>query len=67
MEKYRYKMFKDTCLVALKRKDQNPRILDPEILIYLILKSSFNGFKMNSPNAEAYNHTNSKIIRIGIA
>jgi hypothetical protein len=46
-------MFKDTCLIALKRKDWSPRILGVEILIYLILKSSFIGFKMNSPNAQA--------------
>jgi hypothetical protein len=31
-------MFKATCLVALKRKDQSPRILALEILIYLILE-----------------------------
>jgi 7,8-dihydro-6-hydroxymethylpterin-pyrophosphokinase len=28
-------MFKDTYLVALKRKDQSPRIIDLDILIYL--------------------------------
>jgi hypothetical protein len=61
-------MFKDTCLIALKRKDWSPRILVLEILvylllevfIYLILKSLFIGFKMISPNAQAYNHTNAR-------
>jgi hypothetical protein len=47
-------MFKDTCLIALKRKDRSPRILDLEILVYLllevfvylILKSLYIGFEM---------------------
>jgi hypothetical protein len=82
-------MFKDTCLVALKRKDWSSHIIDLEILVcmllkssyfgleifvrmvlkvflYLILKSSYVGFKTNSPNAQAYNHTNALIISIGI-
>jgi hypothetical protein len=60
-------MFKDTFLISWKRKDQSPRIIDLEILIYLALKSSYNGSRTNSPNAQAYNHTNATIIRIGIA
>jgi hypothetical protein len=31
-------MFKDTCLIALKRKDQSPHIIDLEILVYLTLE-----------------------------
>jgi hypothetical protein len=42
-------MFKDNCLVALKRKDRCPCIIDLEILIYLILKSSHDDSRMNSP------------------
>jgi hypothetical protein len=57
-------MVKDTYLIALKRKYRSPHILDLEILIYLILKSSYIGFGTNSPNAQAYNHTNTTIIRI---
>jgi hypothetical protein len=60
-------MFKDTCLVGLKRKDQSPRIIDLEILIYLILYSSLASFKTNSPNGQTYNQTNSVIISMGIA
>jgi hypothetical protein len=32
-------MFKDTCLVALKRKDWSPCIIDLEILVYFGLES----------------------------
>jgi hypothetical protein len=60
-------MFKDTCHVALKRKDQSPHILGIEILVYMDLESSYISFKMNSPNAQAYNHINATIIRIRIA
>jgi hypothetical protein len=60
-------MFKDTYLVGLKRKDQSPRIIDLEIQIYLILYSSLASFKMNSPNGQTYNQTNSVIISMGIA
>jgi hypothetical protein len=28
---YRWKMVKGTCLIALRRKDQSPRILDLEV------------------------------------
>jgi hypothetical protein len=35
-----------------------------EIIIYLILKFSYIGCGMNSPNAQAYNHTSAVIIRI---
>jgi hypothetical protein len=57
-------MFKDTCLVALKRKDQSPHMFVHENIVYLILKSSFIGFEMTSPNAQLNNHTNATIIRI---
>jgi hypothetical protein len=73
-------MFKDTCLVALKIKDRSPRIIDLEILVYMLLKSSYTlvlkvfvclilwssfvGYGTNSLNAQAYNHTNVIIIRI---
>jgi hypothetical protein len=60
-------MFKDTCLVGFKRKDQSPRIIDLEILIYLILYSLLASFETNSPNGQAYNQTNSVIISMGIA
>jgi hypothetical protein len=60
-------MFKDTCLIALKRKAQSPRMFGPEILIYLILKSLFDDSRTNSPNAQAHNHTNAIIICMGIA
>jgi hypothetical protein len=59
-------MFKDTCLVAQKRIDQSPRMFDLEILIYLILKSSYVGSGRNSPYLQAYNHINATIISIGI-
>jgi hypothetical protein len=36
MKVYGCNMFKDTCLIALKRKDQNHHIIDLEILVYLI-------------------------------
>jgi hypothetical protein len=66
------KMFKDTCLIALKKKILIYFIL--EMLIYLILmsssaeswKCSYVSSRMNSPNTQAYNHTNSIIIRIRI-
>jgi hypothetical protein len=32
-----HNMFKDNCLIAIKRKDQSPRIFHLEILVYLIL------------------------------
>jgi hypothetical protein len=28
-------MFKDTCLIDLKRKDQSPHIIDLDILVHL--------------------------------
>jgi hypothetical protein len=60
-------MFNNTCLVALKIKDWSTRTLGLEIIVYLILESSYISFEINSPNAQAYNHTNAAIIRIGIA
>jgi hypothetical protein len=59
-------MFKDTCLISHKRIDQSPRMFELEILVYLILKSSYLGSGMNSPYAQAYNHINATIISIGI-
>jgi hypothetical protein len=59
-------MFKDTCLIAHKRIDHGPRMFELEILIYLILKSSYVGSGMNSPYAQAYDHINATIISIGI-
>jgi hypothetical protein len=59
-------MFKDTCLITLKRKDQSPHILHLEILVDLILKCSYVGSRMNSPYAQAYNHINATIISIVI-
>jgi hypothetical protein len=63
---YRCNMFKDTCLIAHKRIDHGPRMFELEILIYLILKSSYVGSGMNSPYAQAYDHINATIISIGI-
>jgi hypothetical protein len=63
---YRCNMFKDICLIALKRKDQSPRMFELEILVYLILKSSYVGSGTNSPYTQAYNHINATIISIGI-
>jgi hypothetical protein len=51
-------MFKDTCLIALKRKDRSPRILHLEILVYQLQNDCL--------NTQAYNHINATIIRIGI-
>jgi hypothetical protein len=59
-------MVNDTCLIALKRKDQNPCILSLEISIYLLLKvfvylilEIFVCQLQNEfPNAQTYNHKN---------
>jgi hypothetical protein len=59
-------MVKDTCLIALKRKDQSPRILHLEILIDLLLKVFVPQLRNDSLNAQAYNHINATIISIGI-
>jgi hypothetical protein len=59
-------MFKDTCLTALKRKDQGPRIPHLEILVDLVLKVFIRRLQNDSLNAQAYNHTNATIISIGI-
>jgi hypothetical protein len=58
-------MVKDTCLIALKRKDQSPRILHLEILVDLLLKVFVRRLRNNSLNAQAYNHINATIISIG--
>jgi hypothetical protein len=44
-------MFKDTCLIALKRKDQSPRIFDLEIHIDLLLKVFMRWLRNDSLNA----------------
>jgi hypothetical protein len=59
-------MFKDTCLIALKRKDRSPRILQLKILIDLLLKVFVRQLWNDSLNAQAYNHINATIISIGI-
>jgi hypothetical protein len=59
-------MFKDTCLIALKRKDHSPRILHLEILVDLLLKIFVRLLQNDSLNAQAYNHINAIIISIGI-
>jgi hypothetical protein len=59
-------MFKDTCLIALKRKDQSPGILHLEILIDLLLKVFVRQLWNDSLNAQSYNHINETIISIGI-
>jgi hypothetical protein len=58
-------MVKDTCLIALKIKDQSPRILHLEILIDLLLKVCVRRLRNDSLNAQAYNHINATIISIG--
>jgi hypothetical protein len=57
-------MFKDTCLIALKRKDQSPRILHLEVLVDLLLKVFVRRLRNDSLNAQAYNHINATIISI---
>jgi hypothetical protein len=58
-------MVKDTCLIALKRKDQSPRILHLEIQVDLLLKVFVCRLQNDSLNAQAYNHINATIISIG--
>jgi hypothetical protein len=60
------KMVKGTCLIAHKRIDQSPHMFELEILVYLILKSSYVNSGMNSPYAQAYNHINATIISVVI-
>jgi hypothetical protein len=60
-------MFKDTCLIALKRKDRSPHIFDLEILIDTLLKVFIRWLQNDSLNAQAYNHINVTIMSIGIA
>jgi hypothetical protein len=59
-------MFKDTCLIALKRKDWSPHILHLEILVDLLLKVFIHRLQNDSLNAQEYNHINATIINIGI-
>jgi hypothetical protein len=58
-------MVKDTCLIALKRKDQSPRILHLEILADLLLKVFVHQLWNDSLTIQAYNHINTTIISIG--
>jgi hypothetical protein len=58
-------MVKDTCLIALKRKDQSPRIFQLEILIDLLLKVFVRRLQNDSLNAQAHNYINATIISIG--
>jgi hypothetical protein len=51
---------------CFEKKDQSPHILGLQILLYLVLKSSYVSSGMNSPYAQAYNHINETIISIGI-
>jgi hypothetical protein len=59
-------MVKDTCLIALKRKDRSPHILHLEILVDLLLKVFVHRLQNNSLNAQAYNNINATIICIGM-
>jgi hypothetical protein len=59
-------MFKNTCLIALKRKDQSSCIIHLEILVDLLLKVFVRRPQNDSLNAQAYNHINATIISIGI-
>jgi hypothetical protein len=58
-------MVKGTCLIALKRKDQSPRILHHEILIDLLLKVFVRRLRNDSLNVQEYNHIDATIISIG--
>jgi hypothetical protein len=72
---YRCNMFKDTCLIALKRKDRSPHILHIEfpcildlgIFVYLISKVFERRLQNDSLNAQAYNQINVTIITIIMA
>jgi hypothetical protein len=59
-------MFKETCLIALKRKDRSPHILHLEILVDLLLKIFVRRLWNDSLNAQTYNYINATIISIGI-
>jgi hypothetical protein len=59
-------MVKDTCLIALKRKDRSPHILHLQILIDLLLKVFVRRLQKDSLNAQAYNYINATIMSIGI-
>jgi hypothetical protein len=59
-------MVKETCLIALKRKDRSPRVLHLEILVDFLLKVFVCWFQKDSLNAQAYNYINAIIISIGI-
>jgi hypothetical protein len=59
-------MFKETYLIALKRKDRSPRIRHLEILVDMLLKVFVRQLQNDSLNAQAYNHINATIISMGI-
>jgi hypothetical protein len=59
-------MFKDTCLIALKRKDRSPRIRHLEFLVDLLLKVFIRRLQKDSLNAQAYNNINATMISIEI-
>jgi hypothetical protein len=59
-------MVKDTCLIALKRKDRSPHILHLQILIDLLLKVFVRRLQKDSLNAQAYNYINATIMSIRI-
>jgi hypothetical protein len=59
-------MFKETCLIALKRKYRSSCILHFEILVDLLLKVFIRRLWNDSLNAQAYNPINATIISIGI-
>jgi hypothetical protein len=60
-------MFKNTCLIALKRRDQSPGIFDLKILVDLLLKVFIRWLQNDFLNAQSYNHINATIMSIGIA
>jgi hypothetical protein len=60
-------MVKDTCLIALKRKEQSPHILGLEILLYFILEAFIRRFQNESTQCSIIQSNNAIIIRIGIA
>jgi hypothetical protein len=65
-ESSRYNIVKDTCLIALKRKDRSPCILYLEIFIDLLLKVFVRLLQNDSLNAQVYNYINATIISTGI-
>jgi hypothetical protein len=60
-------MFKDTCSLLIKENIGVPVYMVLKSFYTSSWKSSYVSCRMDSPNAEAYNHTNATIIRIRIA